>query len=74
MPPPEKPEKQPTPHDTPETQEVADAGRLIRAGVRTKDLPTQGAGTARLIRQVGTNIPTEFAKAVGLDQVETGDD
>lgn len=64
----------PISHDTEETQAVADAGRLVQAGVRTGDRVTQAAGVSRLIKQVGTAIPPEFAKSIGLDKVETTDD
>ncbi len=61
-------------HDTDETQALADAERLIRAGVNTKDTLTQAIGVTRLIKQVGTNVPSGFAKAIGLDKVETKED
>lgn len=61
-------------HDTDQTQAIADAGRLVRAGVNTKDPLTQGVGVSRLIKEVGTNIPPEIAKSIGLDKVEVTED
>ncbi len=75
MPIPGKNEHQPiVTHDTDQTQAVADAGRLIRAGVNNKDPLTQGVGVTRLIKAVGTNIPSEIAKSIGLDKVEKSED
>jgi len=73
MPPPQ--EKLPVvTHDTEQTQAIADAERLVRAGVNTQDPLTQGIGVSRLIKQVGTDIPPGIAKAIGLDKVEVTDD
>ncbi len=75
MPVPGKNEHQPiVNHDTYQTQAVADAGRLIRAGVNNKDALTQGVGVSRLIKAVGTNIPKGIAKSTGLDKVDVSDD
>lgn len=64
----------PVPQDTDKTQAIADAQRLVRAGVNTKDQLTQGIGVTRLIKEVGTNVPPGIAKAIGLDKVEVTDD
>jgi hypothetical protein len=71
MPTPGKNEHQPiVTHDTDQTQAVADAERLVRAGVNNKDALTQGIGVARLIKAVGTNISPIIAKSIGLDKVD----
>lgn len=64
----------PVTHDTEQTQAIADAQRLIRAGVNNQDQLTQGVGVTRLIKQVGTDIPSGIAKAIGLDKIDTTED
>ncbi len=61
-------------HDTYATREIADAARIIRAGVNNNDNLTQAIGVSRLISAVGTDIPESMATSIGLDKVETLDD